>query len=218
MNYQFNTVIFTVIFFQLLFISDVRAEQSLLLNEAKACVSISARLERLDCFNSIFKTSLPEIALLKEVKPELWSRGMAVEQQRVKGDLLPLTSSENESADSDIWVTLPAVSHSEDGPDAVLMMSCINNISHLDLLLHKNIEQARVNISANTFQSSLWRTDDSGFVVSSSRGIFAIDMMKKIASSSNLQLRSDIAVVNGLKFNTENLSKVLIPLRKSCGW
>lgn len=98
------------------------------------------------------------------------------------------------------------------------MMSCINNISHLDLLLHKNIEQARVNISANTFQSSLWRTDDSGFVVSSSRGIFAIDMMKKIASSSNLQLRSDIAVVNGLKFNTENLSKVLIPLRKSCGW
>lgn len=218
MNYQFNTVIFTVILFQLFFISDVSAQQSSLLNEAKACTSITARLERLDCFDRIFKTTLPEIALLKEVKPEIWSRGMAVEQQRVKGDLLPLISSGNGSADSDIWVTLPATSHSHDGQGAVLMMSCINNISHLDLLLHKNIEQARVNISANTFKSSLWRTDDSGFVVSSSRGLFAIELMKKISSSSNLQLRSDIDVINGLKFNTENLSEVLIPLRKSCGW
>ncbi|GLT13678.1 type VI secretion system-associated protein VasI [Vibrio algivorus] len=218
MNYQFNTVIFTLILFQLFFVNDVRAEQRLILNEAKACTSITARLERLDCFDRIFNTSLPEITSLKEVKPEAWSRGMAVEQSRIKGDMFPLISNGNGKTSSDIWVTLPAVNHSEDGQNAVLMMSCINNISHLDLLLHKNIEQARVNVSANTFKSSLWKTDDSGFVISSSRGVFAIGMMKSISLSSSLDLSSDIESINGLKFNTENLSKVLIPLRKSCGW
>lgn len=214
---SFKTLMVIMLFIQLPLVSKVRADQSALLNQAKECTKVTARLERLDCFDRIFNTSLPDIAALQEVKPEIWSRGIELEKQRANSESLALISTPNTDNPADIWVTLPAIK--VDGEVApILMLSCVDNISRLDLLLRKGVTQARVNISANTFSPSLWRTDDSGFVLSSARGLLAIDLMKKISSSPMIELHSDITTINGLKFNTQNLSKIFIPLRKSCHW
>lgn len=198
------------------FVNDSYASSNDRLSLAQECSMLSARLERLDCFDRVFNAPEQGSVVLKEVKPEVWSRGMALEKKREHGSSQALISRSEGDSSSDIWLTLPSIN--QQGSSAVLMMSCIDSITRLDLLTNKSVQEARVNISVNKQESSVWKSDDSGFVVSSARGIPAINLMKEMMLTSTLALHSELTELNGLIFNTKELSTILVPLRQRCQW
>ncbi len=186
-----------------------------LLNEANKCKTISSRLERLDCFDAVFNTETTVLEKTSIIKPEVWTRAFSSEMNREVNDNHPLTSLSHEK-EQDIWVTIPSIDRSR--PEAVLMFSCIDNISRIDVALKQKIELFRIEMASNSFPSSLWKIDDTGFVLSSARGLTAIELMKKIASQSQLVLESTLDDVNGLSFDTTYLANSLKPLRLRCRW
>lgn len=213
---MYQVMLLFVFFIPFGFINKSNANESTTLLEAKKCSEVDARLERLDCFDNVFNTSAPEIISLEEIKPEIWSRGIELEKNREVGNKKALVSTLSPKNDLDVWVTLPSINNGKNS--AILMMSCINNISRIDILLSEKIAQARINLYANSFKSMQWKTDDTGFILSSARGVFAISLMKEISLLPELELRSDVKSINGLKFNTDGLSSILVPLRKRCQW
>lgn len=210
MNYSF--IFISVVLF--IFPSLVMANNALT-EDAKKCTSINARLERLDCFDKVFNTKLPQVEPRQAIKSEAWYRGMALENKRVENNLRPLISDAIDNS-NDIWLTLPSLSDSN--TQGVLMLSCIDNISRLDLLLKEKISQVRLEISANAFKTSLWRVDNSGYVLSSARGLPAIELIKDISNFPMLKIESEDAVINGMSFNTRDLSTSLTSLRRNCRW
>lgn len=198
------------------FVNESYANSSDQLSLAKQCSTVSTRLERLDCFDRVFNTPKQDTAVFKNVKPEAWSRGVALEKNRENGRSQALASRSNSESSSDIWLTLPSIN--QQGSSTILMMSCIDSITRIDLLTNRSIPQARVNISINEQGSTVWKSDDSGFVVSSARGIPAINLMKEVIRSSTLVLHSELTELDGLTFDTKELSTILAPLRQRCQW
>ncbi|MEI8630931.1 type VI secretion system-associated protein TagO [Vibrio sp. PP-XX7] len=97
------------------------------------------------------------------------------------------------------------------------MMSCIDRISRIDLALPQAIPDPRVKLSVKN-ATQYWRSDDTGLLLSSGRGIPAIHLMEKIASQKQTVLHSNSTVVDGLVFDTHQLEKALTPLKQRCGW
>ncbi|CSA95486.1 type VI secretion protein VasI [Vibrio cholerae] len=99
----------------------------------------------------------------------------------------------------------------------VLLLSCINNLSRIELALPKEVADARIQVSIR-HETQFWRSDDHGVLFSSARGMPAIEMMKLAASESRLLLRSNAPFADGLQFDTRGVNEALDALRERCGW
>lgn len=189
------------------------------LNQASECRNITPRLERLACFDHIFQTPLAAPSEHeKEQYPPSWNRAMRPENFVDKNWIVV---TEGEGKGSNAWIALTALnSKTKFGQNAkpVLMMSCIDNLSRVELALPNSVEDARVQISIRNRQPQLWRSDNTGVLMSSARGIPAIEMMKAMANEPHLVLRSNAAFVDGLMFETRDLHNALAALRERCGW
>lgn len=180
----------------------------------KQCTLISERLERLSCFDDVFQTpTTSNRQSVSDDKPQAWH--IAFETSDSDAPLNVIESGTEQEGDA--WLTL-ASQHAEGEPAAVLMMSCINKISRIELALPEAIEDGRIRVSIAGGPSQSWRSDDIGVLFSSARGLPAISMMKVMALDTRLVLRSNSQTVDGLQFDTTGLNQALTPLRARCGW
>lgn len=201
--------------------SEVSAE-SLLLDRAQSCTKIDSRLDRLTCFDSLFKTPAQvDVAQIKnEDVPDSWQRAFDSFSQYKVGDVSHLTALGEEER-GDAWVTLVALNEKTafaNNAKPILLMSCIDNLSRVELAFPTAIDDPQVNISITGLPSQSWRSDDVGVLFSSGRGIPAIDMMKAMEKQQRLVLRSNSRIVDGLWFDARQLSQSLTSLRTRCGW
>lgn len=189
------------------------------LSAASQCVQINARLERLACFDRVFETPVEVVMPTKQSHlPDSWQRAM----QAAQGDdnNWSLTT-EGDGKGSNAWVTLTALNQKtrfEANAKPVLVMSCIDNLSRVELALPSSVNDARIEISASGLAPQYMRSDDSGMLMSSARGMPAINLMKAVAGQPRLRLRSNAPFVDGLQFDTEQLTNALSALRERCGW
>ncbi|EGR4142336.1 type VI secretion system-associated protein TagO [Vibrio cholerae] len=186
--------------------------------QAELCREIPARLERLACFDRVFATPLEQVAIApSNPYPAEWQRAMAAlsESQSEAGWVL---GTQGEGRGSSAWIALPAQNRSsgETSPP-VLLLSCINNLSRIELALPKEVADARIQVSIR-HETQFWRSDDHGVLFSSARGMPAIEMMKLAASESRLLLRSNAPFADGLQFDTRGVNEALDALRERCGW
>ncbi|MCG9583083.1 type VI secretion system-associated protein TagO [Vibrio tubiashii] len=187
---------------------------TMLLEKAQQCTSISERLDRLSCFDEAFQTpTVSNLAVKSDDRPPAWHT--AFDSSEGNGPLNVVEKGTEKEGDA--WVTVTAM-HSDGVPSPVLMMSCINKISRIELALPQAMEDARIRVSVAGGPNQSWRSDDIGVLFSSARGVPAISMMKVMARESRLTLRSNSPVVDGLQFDTTGLSQALKPLRSRCGW
>ncbi|ODS04814.1 type VI secretion system-associated protein VasI [Vibrio scophthalmi] len=212
----FSIVIFSLWSFGIANASDMR------LIQAEQCATISARLERLDCFDTLFQTPTPDV--LTQVSrpdvPDSWQRAFDSFSQYQSGDSSHLTA-EGTPERGNAWVTLVALNEKTafaDNAKPILVMSCIDNLSRVELAFPSAIDDSQVNISILGMQAQSWRSDDTGLLFSSGRGIPAINMMKAMAKQPRLVLRSNSRIVDGLRFDANELSSSLTALRTRCGW
>ncbi len=185
------------------------------LGQAQQCTSIAERLERLNCFDQLFNTPMVMVRNedVADDKPQAWH--MAFDSTSDNQVLNLVKNGSEESGDA--WLTLRA-RHVEGEQAPVLLMSCINNISRIELALPEAMDAARIRVSIARGPAQSWRSDDVGVLYSSAQGMPAIAMMKAMSKDSRLILRSNAPQVDGLHFDTAQLSQALIPLKTRCGW
>lgn len=182
--------------------------------QVEQCRIIAKRLERLECYDQLFDTPVTLKGQSHEPdKPEVWM--LAYPNSNVENNLTPIL---NESASGeDAWVTLSALPQGE-ANSPVLVMSCMDEISRVQLALPKPLIDARISVSVAQGQREYWRSDDEGVVFSSAQGLPAIELMKRMAQQRKVTLRSNSDTVDGLQFDTVALQAALRPLRQRCRW
>ncbi|EGU43900.1 type VI secretion-associated protein, VC_A0118 family [Vibrio ichthyoenteri ATCC 700023] len=192
------------------------------LEQAQNCTQINARLERLACFDTLFQTPT-KVHLESSYRPDVpasWQRAYDSLSQYQAEDVSHLTT-KGTAERGNAWVTLVALNEKtafDDNAKPILLMSCIDNLSRVELAFPSAIDDAQVNISIVGMRSQSWRSDDIGLLFSSGRGIPAIEMMKAMAKQPRLVLRSNSRIVDGLWFDASTLSSSLVALRSRCGW
>lgn len=194
-------------------------ESNALVMQAEQCRAITGRLERLACFDHVFQTPVDEVASApKQNVPPSWQRAM---QAAGGSDAAMVLVTEGEGKGSNAWVTLKALNRTtrfEHDAKPILMMSCIDNLSRVELALPSSVDDARIQVSVANAPPEYLRSDDSGVLMSSARGIPAIEMMKSMARAPRLVLRSNAPFADGLQFDAGELNDALSALRERCGW
>lgn len=189
------------------------------LAQAEQCSLVSGRLERLDCFDRVFRTPLPEKELTGQVYPESWQRAMDAAHQ--DGNKLRTLVTQGTGKGSSAWLAFTAMNtHTQFQGNAkpILLMSCMNNLSRVELVLPDPVQDGRIRIAVAGGQQQYWRSDDLGVLMSSARGLPAIDMMKAMTAGNRLVLRSNSNFADGLEFDTRGVADELSALRQRCGW
>lgn len=182
--------------------------------KAMVCTKIEQKIQRLICFDNVFSTPIYGVKYNTD-KPKSWIRATKRELER-GSRVEPLLTLDDKS--SDIWVTIPAVNIKNDITPPVLILSCIGGISRIELALYEPLERGRVKIFFKNNVEESWRSDDTGFLLSSRRGDFAKKSIKNILLKDELTISSDYSLIDGLKFSTLGLNTILSPIRERCSW
>jgi type VI secretion system protein VasI len=191
-----------------------RAEGSTaLLENARACAEESSRLERLNCYDALFKTPTPSVDTSE--LPALWH---AIERQEAarSGDDMGLIIRE---AGSDVLISVPALGTTP--PRPIMVMACEKLITRFQLHMPVAIDSARVTLELTGHGGVIeqqWRVRDGGQVISGGRGLPAIDTLRQLLSAEELTLRSDESALDGLRFDVSGLREDIQPLRNACRW
>lgn len=193
------------------------------------CSLVASRLARLSCFDDVFETKF-EIDKQAEVILPIKARATHSEANRGDSLAFKLTYGRAPELDESVWVTASAIPYLDlitpqsNGLNAparpILMLSCLETISRVELILPEKIQDARVKISifGDDKNTQTWISDESGFVLRTGRGVPAIKAMKAIISSRSLVLRSNSPVIDGLRFDSLNLASTIKPIREKCDW
>jgi len=193
-------------------------ERDTLQHQAQQCSHLASKLERLYCFDELFSTPLAEIKNEESgfKYPAEWQRAQFNEESRKTGGLFIL--GRQQSNPKNVWLTAPAIGAVP--PRPILMLSCIDGISRVELSLSQNFDLASIRVAVNQSlaKSQRWLVDESGYIIRSGRGIPAIRLMRSMVNTDNFTLVSDNARINGLKFESKDLGKKLKALRKICQW
>jgi type VI secretion system protein VasI len=200
------------------------AEADPRLTQALTCVNIAARLERLACFDQAFNTPVAQSIASNDwlLRPEAWNRAQDAEAARGNQPGFILHYQDPADPDAGIWLTATALTPTgmANRPRPILMLSCIDNISRVELVLPvaTSAGKTRITVSAQQNVTQPWISDDTGTIVRTGRGLAAIAVMKSLLFSPRATLRSDVEPLDHLTFDTRNLAEVIKPMRKTCGW
>lgn len=192
------------------------------LNAMMACRREPAALERLDCYDHILAPEQPGFdgALVKaRYEGEAWKRAFAQEKQRPDNSTaLMMTQSDGERPT--VIITTPAIGNLP--PRPVLMFSCVDNITRMQVALTHSMTSSDIAVTLTTdtgrFQSH-WFIRENGSLLESSRGLSGIDEIKQLFGAKTLTVDTGADSTAGkLTFNIEGLAKTIAPLRDACHW
>ncbi|WP_297478687.1 type VI secretion system-associated protein VasI [uncultured Photobacterium sp.] len=199
---------------------------SVALDKANQCRDIESKLKRLQCFDEVFDTpmAIKTLAGLNSVQyPPSWTRAVNNEKSRGSKKGFILNQQDENDKLSSVWLTaaatnVPAQDQTQLGP--ILMLTCFEKISRVQLILPQPIKAGRVTISipGSPVVTQNWISDDSGYLLRSGRGIPAIDAIKAMISAPQLILRSDVAGIDNVEFDNKNLAEAIKPMREICRW
>lgn len=178
------------------------------------CRLESSQLVRLACYDKIMADSATETQLDSSQMGKAWRQAMEHEMQREDnsaGFLVTLP----ESGDYPVIMTIPAIGFAP--PRPVMMISCIDNITRLQVALPRQQEAGSVMLTTDKTQFTAdWFLRENGYVLESSRGIPGIDEIKRLLNGEKLTLK--LANNDRLTFNISGISQDIKPLRTACHW
>lgn len=183
-----------------------------------ACRAETAPLARLDCYDH----ALLPVATITAPEPvtmgPAWRRAMEQEQMRDSHStafLLTETAGDNPT----VILTTPAIGHPP--PRPVLMLSCLDNITRLQVALvaprREGENQVLLTTEAIRFDA-YWFLRESGYLLESSRGLAGIDEIKRLLGAESLTIGLQQGSAGNLKFSIAQLDEAIKPLRSACHW
>lgn len=205
-----------------LFCANVKANDSPIdstqLKRLLQCRQEAAPLLRLDCYDQALNPGVaPPVDQAAVLAARTWQRAMEHEgQRRDHSNGLLLTNSGGENPR--VILTAPALGLPP--PRPILMISCIDNITRLQVALTTPLqgmtEAVTLTLQTDRFTSS-WFIREKGYLLESSRGLAGIEEIKRLFGNTSLTLTIAQPPLK-LVFNITGLSQTIKPLRKACHW
>ncbi len=226
-NSFFSKILPIAIFLLVPIISWAKTQES---TGPEKCKAIKPALQRLTCFDQLFKTPITIERRKKTTQygrnktPAIMQLAEHIEKQRNNETtgLLKEEIMEHEAVDQKrIILTTPAIgSHP---PRPLLMISCINNITRLQIGLHQPVNKKRVNITLRLktklrLTDYSWRVTDDGLIIDAGRGIPSINLLKSMIGQKRILIHSDDISLEGLTFDITGFTHYVKSFRKACHW
>ena len=183
------------------------------------CPQIVSNLERLACFDS-FAGTPAHLVPVQWSTPEQDSptlhRVMAHEAGRAPDDL----TFRLKSHDDGLMISAPAIASV--APHPHLVISCVQNISRLQLVTAQPIDARRVTIQLKGERGATvptpWQVTENGQVLDAGRGLPGIEQIKQLIGAHRIQVEGDNPAVDGLVFDAQGLDPLIDEARKTCRW
>lgn len=193
----------------------VKAGEEKRLASVMRCRTETSPLVRLDCYDTALSLVTGEQISQTSTGPA-WQRAMAQEKER-KDHSTAFLVTESEGENPVVVITTPAIGVPP--PRPVLMLSCIDNITRLQIALSSPQKDGSVTLIADTDRFYVqWFLRENGYLLESSRGLAGIDEIKRLMSTETLTIDSKTAGFPRLTFNISQLTQMLKPLRNACHW
>lgn len=191
------------------------------------CPRIISSVERLACFDEAAGTpARTPNANPRWSPPELSAPGvarvMANEARRAPDDLAFRLSTEAEGPEGQqrLVISAPAIATLE--PRPYLVISCVQNISRLQLLAGQPLEGNRVTVQLRTERRATpalpWQVMENGRLLDAGRGLPAIDQIKALLGAERIQVVSEHPALAGLSFDAQGLDPLIEQARHACRW
>ncbi len=107
-------------------------------------------------------------------------------------------------------------------PHPYLVISCVQNISRLQLVTARPIDAGRVTVRLQGKRGAtvptLWQVTENGQVLDAGRGLPGIEQIKQLIGAHRIQVESDNPTVDGLIFDAQGLDPLIDEARKTCRW
>lgn len=192
------------------------------LQAMQSCRRESAALERLDCYDRLlaplspsgFDGALVKAGFVGEARPAPQSRKTPRGQHhRTAGDA-------GAGERPTVVITTPAIGHVP--PRPVLMFSCVDNITRMQVALMHPLDVHDIAVTLNADNRALrshWFVRENGTLLESSRGLSGIDEIKQLFGAKTLTVDTGADNAAGkLTFNIDGLARAIAPLRDACHW
>jgi len=187
------------------------------------CRREPAALERLDCYDLLLAPLSPEgfnSALVKaRYQGEAWTRATEQEKSR-QNNTTSLLVTQTPGERPTVVITTPAIGSVP--PRPVLMFSCVDNITRMQVALTQalDVHDIAIILSAdNRTLRSHWFVRENGMLLESSRGLSGINEIKQLFGAGTLTIDTGTNAASGkLTFNIDGLAQAIAPLRDACHW
>ena len=183
------------------------------------CPRIVSNLERLACFDNSAGTPahlVPVHWSAPEQDSPTLHRVMAHEAGRAADDLTFRLRAEAHG----LMIAAPAIASVS--PHPYLVISCVQNISRLQLITAQPIDAGRVTIRLRGARGATvptpWQVTENGQVLDAGRGLPGIEQIKQLIGAHRIQVESDNPTVDGLIFDAQGLDPLIDEARKTCRW
>lgn len=191
------------------------------------CTRIVSNVERLACFDEAARTPsrVPRVKATwsaPELSAPSVARVMTNEAQRMPDDLAFRMSvqREGQAGQARLVISAPAIAAVE--PRPYLAISCVQNISRLQLITARPVEGSRVVLQLRTehrvTNAQPWQVMENGQVLDAGRGLPAIEQIKALIGAKRIHIVSDHPALDGLSFDAQGLDPLIDQARQACRW
>ncbi|PMZ99061.1 MULTISPECIES: type VI secretion system-associated protein VasI [unclassified Pseudomonas] len=183
------------------------------------CSRIVSNLERLACFDEAAGTPA-HLVPMQWSSPEQDSptvrRVLTHEAGRHPDDLTFRLTPEDEG----LTISAPAIGSAASHP--YLVISCLQNISRLQLVAAQPVDAGRVTVrlqgERSTTVATPWQVTENGQVLDAGRGLPGIEQIKQLIGAHRIEVQSDNPSIDGLVFDAQGLDPLIDEARKTCRW
>ena len=201
---------------------------------ARDCTTIVSALERLGCFDAAAGTPPTSVAAAATPIPAVEQPASVVvpdvvslvqrNESRRKAEQTGLLLRVEDAlpGQTKVVISAPALGGTE--PRLKLAISCLQNISRLQLLSAQPLDVNRVSIrmlldGRPISASRPWQVVEDGTVTDAGRGLVAIEQLRHLTRpAQELRLESDHGPFDGLAFDVAALHEMIGKQREACRW
>ncbi|MBI6888099.1 type VI secretion system-associated protein VasI [Pseudomonas putida] len=183
------------------------------------CPRIVSNIERLACFDQAAGTPgfTPHRQWsAQELEAPTLRRVLIHETGRAPEDLMFRLRSE----EGGLLISAPAIASV--APPPYLIISCVQNISRLQLVTAQPVDASRVQVRLRGERGATvptpWQVMENGQVLDAGRGLPGIEQIKQLIGAHRIHVESDNPAVDGLVFDAQGLDPLIDEARKTCRW
>ncbi len=198
------------------------------------CTRITSAIERLACFDAAAGTpptapvasrpSTPDVIAAEQARPWITELVTANEAGRLPDETSSRITRSADIPDGQDRVVISVPALTGNLPDAYLTISCLSNISRLQLLSNEplpvNYLTVRLLLDGRPVAPARpWQVLEDGTVSDAGRGLVAIEQLRHLTRPAQLlELVSDYSPFNGLQFDARALAGQIAEQREACHW